>query len=54
MLGKLSVSEGPRSRIIVEQGPFAVAVGAGGVVLDIFTLVYLFFFLSLSLGDGPI
>ena len=34
----------------VGQGPTAVAVGASGVSLDIFTLVYL----SLSLRDGPI
>ena len=33
--------------IIVGQGPIALAVGASGVCLDIFTLVYLFsFFLS--------
>ena len=39
----------------VEQGPTALAVGAGGGCLDIFSLVYHFFFsLSLSLGDGPI
>ena len=35
----------------VGQGPIACAVGAGG---DIFSLVYLFSFLSRSLGDGPI
>ena len=38
--------------IIVGQGPVALAVGAGGGCLDIFSLVYLF--LSPSLGDGPI
>ena len=45
----------------VGQGPTALAVGAGGGCLDIFTLVYQFSFLlsvlfsfSLSLGDGPI
>ena len=37
--------------MIVGQGPTALAVGAGGVGLDIFSLSYLF---SLSLGDGPI
>ena len=37
--------------IIVGQGPTALAVGAGGGGLDIFTLIYPF---SLSLGDGPI
>ena len=40
--------------IIVGQGPIALAVGAGGGCLDIFPLVYLFSFLSPSLGDGPI
>ena len=40
--------------IIVGQGPIALAVGAGGGCLDIFSLVYLFSFLSPSLGDGPI
>ena len=38
---------------VVEQGPIALAIGAGGG-LDIFSLVYLFSFLSPSLGDGPI
>ena len=40
--------------IIVRQGPIALAEGAGGGCLDIFSLVYLFSFLSPSLGDGPI
>ena len=42
-------------RIVVGQGPAALAVGAGGVCLDIFfsRLSFLFSF-SLSLGDGPI
>ena len=46
--------------MIVGQGPIALAVGAGGGCLDIFSLLYLFFPLSLlssfslSLGDGPI
>ena len=40
--------------ITVGQGPIALAVGAGGGGLDIFTLVYLFSFLFPSLGDGPI
>ena len=39
--------------IRVGQGPTALAVGAGGGCLDIFTLVYHFSF-SLSPGDGPI
>ena len=38
--------------ILVGQGPTALAVGAGGNCLDIFSLVYLFF--SSDLGDGPI
>ena len=40
--------------LIVGQGPIALAVGAGGGCLDIFSLIYLFSFLSPSLGDGPI
>ena len=36
----------------VEQGPTALAVGAGGGGLDIFTLIYPFSSFSLSLGDG--
>ena len=40
--------------IIVEQGPIALAAGAGGVCLDFFSLVFVFSFLSPSLGDGPI
>ena len=39
---------------IVAQGPIALAVGAGGGCLDIFSLVYHFFSFSLSLGDGSI
>ena len=40
--------------IIVGQGPIALALGAGGGCLDIFSLVYHFSSFSLSLGDGPI
>ena len=41
--------------IIVGRGPIALAVGEGGVVLDIFSLVYhVSFSFSLTLGDGPI
>ena len=40
--------------LIVGQGPIALPEGAGGGCLDIFSLVYLFSFLSPSLGDGPI
>ena len=53
VLGKLPVQGRPTDLIRVEQGPTALAVGAGGGCLDIFTLVYHFSF-SLSLGDGPI
>ena len=37
--------------IIVGQGPIALAVGAGGGCLDIFSLIYHFFFLSPSLWE---
>ena len=37
--------------IIVGQGPTALAVGAGGGCLDIFSLVYHFSFLSPSLWE---
>ena len=42
--------------IIVGQGPIALAAGADGVVWTFvfISLVYLFSFLSPSLGDGPI
>ena len=40
--------------IMVGQGPIALAVGAGGGCFDIFSLVYLFSFLSPALGDGLI
>ena len=40
--------------ITVGQGPIALAVGAGGGGLDIFTLIYPFSSFSLSLGDGSI
>ena len=36
------------------QGPIALAVGADGGGLDIFTLIYPFSSFSLPLGDGPI
>ena len=44
----------PTIWMIVGQGTIALAVGAGGGCLDIFTLLYPFFSFSLSLGDGPI
>ena len=51
VLGKLPLPGCPTIWMIVRQGPIALAVGAGGGCLDIFTLLYPF---SLSLGDGPI
>ena len=55
VLGKPSVPRRPTILITVGQGPIALAVGAGGGGLDIFTLIYPFSSpLSLSLGDGPI
>ena len=55
MLGKLPVLGCPTILNTVGQGPTALAVGAGGGCLDIFTLIYPFSFsFSLSLGDGPI
>ena len=53
-LGKLPVPGRPTILITVGQGPIALAVGAGGGGLNIFTLIYPFFSFSLSLGDGPI
>ena len=44
----------PTILITVGQGPIALAVGAGGGGLDIFTLIYPFSSFSLSLGDGSI
>ena len=38
--------------MIVGQGPIALAVGAGGVSLDIFSLICLFSFLSPSLWEA--
>ena len=48
VLGKLPV---PTIWIIIGQEPTALAVGAGGVCLDIFSLVYHFSFLSPSLWE---
>ena len=47
VLGKLPVP----GRLRVGQGPTALAVGAGGGCLDIFTLLYLFSPLSPSLWE---
>ena len=46
VLGKLPVPGRPIIWMIVGQGPIALAVGAGGGCLDIFTLLYHFYFLS--------
>ena len=54
VLGKLPVPGRPTNWIIVGKGPIALAVGAGGGCLDIYTLLYPFPSFSLSLGDGPI
>ena len=54
VLGKLRVLGRPLIRIIVGQGPAALAVGAGGCCLDIFNIIYPFSPLSLPLyGRRP-
>ena len=54
VLGELPVPGRPTVWIPVGQEPIALAVGAGGGCLDIFSLIYHFFSFSFSLGDGPI
>ena len=54
MLGKLSVPGRPTYLDNSRARPIALAVDTGGGLLDIFSLVYLFSFLSPSLRDGPI
>ena len=51
VLGKLPVPGRPTFWIIVGQGPIALAVGAGGGFLDIFSLLYPFSTLSLALWE---
>ena len=51
VLGKLPEPGRPTIWITVGQGPTALAVGAGGGCLDIFTLIYPFSFLSPSLWE---
>ena len=51
VLGKLPVPGRPTILITVGQGPTALAVGAGGGCLDVFTLIYPFFPLSPSLWE---
>ena len=54
VLGKLPVPGRPTIWITVGQGPIALALGAGLGGLEIFTLIYPFSSVYLSLGDGPI
>ena len=51
VLGKLPVPGRPTIWLAVGQGPTALAVGAGGDCLDIFTLIYPFSSLSPSLWE---
>ena len=51
VLGKIPVPGRPTIWIIVGQRPIALAVGAGGGCLDIFTLIYPFSPLSPSLWE---
>ena len=51
VLGKLPVPGRPTILITIGQGPTALAVGAGGGCLDIFTLIYPFSSLSPSLWE---
>ena len=51
VLGKLLVPGRHTVWITVGQGPTVLAVGAGGVCLDIFTLIYPFSPLSPSLWE---
>ena len=51
VLGKLPVPGRPTILVTVGQGPIALAVGAGGGGLDIFTLIYPFFSLYPSLWE---
>ena len=52
VLGKLPVPGRPTIWIPVGQGPTALAVGAGGGCLEIFTLIYPFSPLSPSLWEA--
>ena len=49
--GKLPAPGRPSIRMIVGQGPIALAVGAGGGCLDIFTLLCPFSHLSPPLWE---
>ena len=52
VLGKLPVLGRPTNLITIGHVPIALAVGAGGSGLNIFTLIYPFSSFSLSLGDA--
>ena len=54
VLGKLPVPGPPTIWMIVGQGPVALAVGAGGGSLDVFTLLCPFSHLLPLSGDGSI
>ena len=54
VLGKLPMPGRPAISMVVRHGPTALAVGASGDCLDIFTLIFIFSPLSPSLVDGPI
>ena len=54
VLGKLPALGRPTVWISVGQGPTALAVGAGGGCLDIFTLILSFLFLPLFLRRSDI
>ena len=51
VLGKLPVPGRPTIWMTVGQGPFALAVGASGDCLDIFTLLYPFSPLSPTISE---
>ena len=51
VLGNLPAPRRPTILITVGQGPIALALGVGGVGLDIFTLIYPFSPLSPSLWE---
>ena len=51
VLGKLPVPGRPKIRITVGQGPTALAVGAGGGCLDIFSLSSIISLLSRSVWE---
>ena len=53
VLGKLLGPGRPTIWITVGKGPTALAVGAGGGCLDIFTLLYVFSPISPSSGRRP-